>query len=235
MRGKFIAAAAVAVALPAAAFVASPYLDQQPEPDRPGCARYTPARQPLIAHAGGGLPEETYSNSLRAIDLAAAHGFDLIEIDFMVHDKQIRIQHDSHPPSELTVPELVDWLGKHPHISIVTDFKSDDPNYLDNLSGLKLLRPMLSNTQGQFIPQIYKPDELEAVRELGYAKPILTLYRTHEGREPIEAINALDLRAVTMPVERAYLAEKIKHPVFLHTVNQPMPGFGLYTDCLIPG
>lgn len=50
-----------------------------------------------------------------------------------------------------------------------------------------------------------------------------------------DATNALPLRAVTMPVERRYLASRItKHPVFLHTVNKPMKGFNLYTDCLIP-
>jgi len=24
------------------------------------------------------------------------------------------------------------------------------------------------------------------------------------------------------------------HPVYLNTVNEPLPGYGLYTDCLIP-
>ena len=234
MWGKLIAATGVAIALPAAAYVASPYLNQAPLPDVPGCPRYIAVDQPLIAHGGGGLPEETYANSLRAINLAAAHGFDLIEIDFMVHGDDILIQHDSHPPSELTVPELVEWLRHHPHISIVTDFKSDDPLYLDNLAGLKLLQPIAGDMRSRFIPQIYKPDELGPAIALGYPKPILTLYRTREGREPIDAINAIDLRAVTMPVERAHLADEIKHPVYLHTVNEPMPGFGLYTDCLIP-
>jgi len=30
------------------------------------------------------------------------------------------------------------------------------------------------------------------------------------------------------------LARFIDHPVFLNTVNEPIPGYGLYTDCLIP-
>ncbi len=232
MWGKLAPAAALAVAMPVAAYMASPYIYQGPEPDRPGCSRFVPVDQALIAHGGGGLPEESYSNSLRALNLAAAHGFTMIEIDFMVRDRQIVIQHDKHPPSELTVPDLMAWMRKHPDIYIVTDFKADGP--LDNVAGLELLRAFNADVRHRIIPQIYKPEEYEPVRKMGYPAPILTLYRTYEGREPVETINSLDLRAVTMPVERAYLAEKIDHPVYLHTVNEPMPGFGLYTDCLIP-
>ena len=36
----------------------------------------------LIAHAGGGLPGATYSNSREAFEQSASQGFDLIEVDF---------------------------------------------------------------------------------------------------------------------------------------------------------
>lgn len=46
-------------------------------------AIYSPGPQArYIAHAGGGLPEGTYSNSREAIDRSVRAGFTLIEIDF---------------------------------------------------------------------------------------------------------------------------------------------------------
>ena len=44
-------------------------LDQPKEFER--CDRYQPVDQPLIAHAGGGLPNAIYTNRLEAMELAA--------------------------------------------------------------------------------------------------------------------------------------------------------------------
>lgn len=195
--------------------------------DDDGCRAYTPVASPLIAHAGGGLPDRTYANSLDAINLAVKHGHTLLELDFLVKGGRLLIGHDAHRISDLTVAELMAWLDRNPSVSIVTDFKTS------NLSGLRLLKQSAGDRLRRFIPQIYEPRQFQPTVALGYPAPILTVYRLGDEGWQDEA-NALPLRAVTMPVERAYLAREIRHPVFLHTVNRPIKGFGLYTDCLIP-
>lgn len=192
-----------------------------------GCRAYVPAPGLLVAHAGGGLPDRIYANDLHALDLAARHGFTLVELDFTEQDGRLVIGHDSLSESPLTVDRLMTWLDAHPRISVITDMK------MDNVRGLAMLRKAAGTRLGRFIPQIYRPEEFGPVEALGYPAPILTIYRL--GDEGWEAqANALPLRAVTMPVERMYLAKRVRHPVFLHTVDKPIPGFGLYTNCLVP-
>lgn len=192
-----------------------------------GCSRYTPADGPLMAHAGGGLPSRFYANNRAALDLAARHGFKFIELDFMERDGRFIIGHDGMPESDMTPADLMLWMDAHPRISIVTDFKTD------NLNGLARLRAIAGPRVDRLIPQIYSPAEYSAVRRLGYGAPILTVYRIGDDGWQ-EAANALPLRAVTIPYERRHLSKGVKHPVFLHTVNKPVAGYGLYTDCLIP-
>ena len=193
----------------------------------PGCRAYVPSGSLLVAHAGGGLPDKTYANDLEALNLAAKHGFQLIELDFMERDGRLTIGHDGMPESTLKLDGLIAWMDRHPQVSIVTDVKTD------NVSGLALLKQAAGPRINRFIPQIYHPDEYAPVTALGYPAPILTVYRMgDEGWQ--QKANDLPLRAVTMPVARKYLASQVRHPVFLHTVNQPMDGFGLYTDCLVP-
>lgn len=194
---------------------------------RDGCKAYVPAPGLLVAHAGGGLPDRIYANNLRALDLAARHGFTLVELDFTQQDGRLVIGHDSLSESPLTVEQLMAWLDAHPRISVITDMK------IDNVSGLAMLKKTAGARLGRFIPQIYRPGEFGPVEALGYPAPILTIYRLGDEGWEAEA-NALPLRAVTMPVERMYLAKRVRHPVFLHTVDKPMPGFGLYTNCLVP-
>lgn len=194
---------------------------------RDGCKTYVPAPGLLVAHAGGGLPNRTYANDLDALNLAAHHRFTLVELDFTQRDGRLVIGHDAMSESSLTVARLMTWLDSHPEVSVITDMK------MDNVQGLTMLRKIAGRRLGRFIPQIYRTEEFAPVEALGYSSPILTIYRL--GDEGWEAqANALPLRAVTMPVERMYLAKRMKHPVFLHTVDKPMPGFGLYTNCLIP-
>jgi glycerophosphoryl diester phosphodiesterase len=194
----------------------------------PVCKAYTPVPGTLVAHAGGGLPSGTYTNSREAIDLAARHGFTLIEIDFLERDGALLIGHDEGRMSALTLPELLAWLDTHPGISIVTDIKSD------NLRGLSLLKQAAGARIDRFLPQIYHPAEYAPVTALGYRPPILTIYRLSPDVAWREAANRLPLFAVTMPADRRNEAEGVRHKVFLHTVNEPIEGFGLYTDCLIP-
>jgi glycerophosphoryl diester phosphodiesterase len=218
-------ATAVGLAVGAAGAV---LLLQQGGEEYPGCQSYTPVENRLVAHAGGGLPDRTYANDLEAMNLAVRNGFDLIELDFMERGDRLTVGHDGMDESRLTVAQLMTWLDERPNVTIITDVKTD------NLSGLAMLKRAAGPRIDRFVPQIYHPGEYDAVRELGYAAPILTIYRLPSDAQWIDAANGLDLWAVTMPVERRELAAAIRHPVFLHTVNEPMDGFGLYTDCLIP-
>lgn len=192
-----------------------------------GCDAFIPSAMPLIAHAGGGLPDATYTNSREALDLSARHGFSLIEIDFIMEEGVLRIGHDSRRMSELTIAQLNSWLDAHPGVLIVTDVKTD------NVEGLAALKGAVGPRINRFVPQIYAPSEYQPVVAMGYPAPILTIYRIGDSGWQ-EAANRLPLRAVTMPLDRRELAKGLNKPVYLHTVNEPMEGFGLYTDCLIP-
>lgn len=196
-----------------------------PEVER--CEQYQRVEQPLIAHAGGGLPDAAYTNSLEAIEMAAAHGFRLIELDFRRTRKGVAFGHDTKRLSRLTLDELLAFLRRHPDILIVTDFKTD------NVAGLRLLSELAGAQRKRFVPQIYRFEELQPVADMGYPRPILSVYRRPNFGWPFRA-NAMPVRAVTMPYRLRYLARLIDHPVYLHTVNSPAPGYGLYTDCLIP-
>lgn len=190
-----------------------------------GCSGYTRATGPLVAHAGGGLPDRFYANNLAAIDLSAKHGHTMIEMDFIERGGRLLIGHDEGKISSLTLPALVTWLDRHPEVLIVTDIKTN------NLSGLRIIKG--TGRQAHFIPQIYKPDQLKPATALGYQKVIFA-ERYQESQNWFPWVNSVDLWAVTIPKEKVGLAPKIKHPVFLYTVNHPVPGVGLYTDCLIP-
>ena len=215
-------------ALAIAVLAGSGHLVAQNWPEKQGCERYQPSTVPLIAHAGGGLAEEFYTNDREAMDLAVRNGFELIELDFGMKDGALRLWHPGHPVSSMSLRDLMVWLEEHPHIRIVTDVKTD------NLEGLADIKRTAGDLQGRFIPQIYHPSRYEAVRAMGYEDVILTLYLLDEDYNWAEAANALDLFAVTMPYDRRAQAAKTNHFVYLHTVNEPMEGYGLYTDCLVP-
>jgi hypothetical protein len=200
-------------------------LDQPAEVYR--CERYVPVDQPLIAHAGGGLPTEIYTNRLEAMELAAKHGFKLIEVDFWRTDKGIALGHDPNALSPTTFDQLLDFLRRHPDVSIVTDFKTD------NVSGLRKIAELAGPMRSRFVPQLYDLAEYRPAMEMGFPRPILTAYRKLNITWVFEA-NKVSLRAVTMPYNQRFLAGLSNHPVYLNTVNEPLPGYGLYTDCLIP-
>ena len=200
-------------------------IDQPREVER--CERYQPVDQPLIAHAGGGLPTAIYTNRLEAMELATKHGFRLIELDFWRTRKGIALGHDPHALSPTTFAQLLDFLRRNPQVSIVTDFKTN------NVLGLRRIAELAGPLRGRFIPQIYDLDEYRPVLAMGFPRPILTAYRKWSIGWVFDA-NKVPLRAVTMPYNQRYLAGLVDHPVYLNTVNEPMPGYGLYTDCLIP-
>lgn len=194
-----------------------------------GCPTYTPiSGKTLVAHAGGGLPGVDHPNNLLAMDTAYANGIRLIELDFREHAGRLVLEHDRPDSQSMKASAILPWLRAHPDVSIITDFKTD------NVRGLRQLASLTGPLRGRFIPQIYQPSELDAIRALGLQKPILTLYRI-DG--PWRAFaNSADIMAVTMPEERVDLARGLTKPVFLHTVNEvrDYPVAGYYTDCLVP-
>ena len=200
-------------------------IDQPKEFER--CERYQPVSQPLIAHAGGGLPTAIYTNRLEAMELAEKHGFKLIELDFWRTDKGIALGHDPDKLSPTTFDQLLDFLRRNPDISIVTDFKTD------NVYGLRRIAELAGPMRTRFVPQLYDLKEYQPVLAMGFPLPILTAYRKLNVTWIFEA-NKVSLRAVTMPYNQRFLAGLSDHPVYLNTVNEPLPGYGLYTDCLIP-
>lgn len=200
-------------------------LDQPAEVER--CERYQPVDQPLIAHAGGGLPSAIYTNRLEAMELAAKHGFGLLELDFWRAGKGIALGHDANALSPTTFDQLLDFLRRHPDIMIVTDFKTE------NVYGLRRIAELAGPMRSRFIPQLYDLDEYQPVKALGFPLPIFTGYRKLNITWIFQA-NKMPLRAVTVPYNQRFLAGFSEHPVYLNTVNEPMPGYGLYTDCLIP-
>lgn len=190
---------------------------------QPGCRHYWQTSVPLIAHAGGGLPDKIYPNNLAALDLSARHGFRLIELDMQQVNGEIRFGHDQL--TDLRLPVLLEWLDRHPQISIVTDFKTD------NVKGLALLAKLASKQQSQFIPQIYRTEQYRPVLKLGYGAPIFSVGR-HQNPNWVEWVNANQVRAVTVPLFG--VRRDLRPPVFVHSAPVPLPGFGLYADCIIP-
>jgi hypothetical protein len=189
-----------------------------------GCRNYWRTEAPLIAHGGGGLPDQSYPNNLAALNLSAFHGHTLIELDMREHGGRIWFGHDE--PTDLTLNTLLAWLDRHPGVSIVTDFKTG------NVYGLATLKKLSGKYQSQFIPQIYRTEQYEPVLKMDYQKPIFAVGQ-NENSDWVEWVNNHDVRAVTVPLYQFW--RDVEKPLYLHTANIPLGGVGLYTDCLIPG
>jgi glycerophosphoryl diester phosphodiesterase len=202
-----------------------------------------------IAHAGGGLAGMTYTDSLDALNFNL-NKYQLFEIDFLfTSDNSLVCLHDwSHsttktfdksfkkiPPSlhefeefvadntkykNCTLQSLISWLEKNPDKKIVTDVKDD------NIRALKIIASNYPDFSKRFIPQIYQPEEYQAVREMGYRKIIWTLYRyPADSKNILEKAKKMDLYAITMPVDRVKngLALELKKNLgvqsYVHTIN----------------
>ena len=199
----------------------------------------------LVAHAGGYIYGFKYTNSLEALEESYKNGFKLIEIDFewtsdgkvvAIHDwdsmaKRMLIEpkvyslhefKNSKVFQDLTLIDLDDlakWLENKKDVSIITDMKKD------NLEFLKLISQNYKNIQDQIIPQIYSLGEYFPVKDMGYKDIILTLYKENiSDDEVLEFVKGNTVFAVTIPIERGYsdLPMKLKHinvNTYVHTVN----------------
>jgi glycerophosphoryl diester phosphodiesterase len=234
-----------------------------------------PNFRPLrVAHAGGGINGETYTNSLEALDHNIKKGFSYFELDFsFTKDRRLVCIHDWQPNFErafgflpermptledfealvenkskfelCTVSTLATWMKKNPSAMIVTDIKQD------NLEGLRILANKISEFKSKIIPQIYDPQNFQAVKMMGYKQIIWTLF-FYDGSND-DVLDWIDRFegpfAITMPKDRATsdlpkrLAEK-HIPTYVHTINSEaemnkfVKEFGvteIYTDFLPPG
>ncbi len=216
-----------------------------------------------IAHAGGGHDGKTYTNSLDALN-ANRDKYTLFEIDFeWTSDRELVCIHDwdSHAQSifgqaydpaptlaefeklvntqksfkNCSFKTLAEWLKRNPSKKIVTDIKNN------NVEGLAYIAKNYPGFAEQFIPQIYRPEEYEAVKNLGYRDIIFTLYKFKGDQDDIlRAAQTMQPYAVT--VSKKKIKTKFEHfladaginsfpprlvrkltalgvPVYVHTVN----------------
>ena len=213
-----------------------------------------------IGHGGGRLDGVVKTNSYDALD-ANIDRFEVFELDFewtadgelvCIHDWEISYTTRFGTPTE-TAPDhatfqrllaetpdapgncdldgLAGWMRAHPDIRIVTDVKSNP------VAAHELIVARHPDLVTQFVPQAYRPDEIDRYRALGFQEVIWTLYKYRHGTDPEAVIReALDHApdAITMPylsAEAGLMAAVIEGtglPVYVHTINRPRT-----TACLL--
>jgi len=180
----------------------------------------TPVDVRLIAHAGGAVNGESYTNSREALDQHYAIGYRVFELDFgWTSDGHLVLVHDwphtsslfGVPPHvfnhveygsrkrrdglhQMTFEDLRAWLLVHHDAFIVTDTKDSNLRLFAYLqaNGLAILP--------QLILQIYRITELDAARRLGPRAVWLTVYRYGYPAWALARISGVD--AFVIPVER---------------------------------
>ena len=188
-----------------------------------------------VAHAGGGFNDMTYTNSIEALN-ANLEKFNFFEIDFYFSkdDKLICTHNEKHknlnikqylkinlPHEVCTYDRLTSWLKNNPNKTIITDVKDR------NVDALKFISQNFENFNKNFIPQIYKINEYQKVKELGFDRIIFTMYKIQPkilNDQFFQRINSLKLFAITMPqdlVLKGFANNVInkKTPIYTHTVN----------------
>lgn len=204
----------------------------------------------VIAHAGGRLNGEALTNSFDALQ-ANTGRYDVFEIDiswtadnelvcihdwdeslnyrFALQDGPItradfmqRLSASPDRPRNCDLDGLAGWMRANPDKRIVTDIKSNP------LDGLKLIAERHPDILGQFLPQAYQPEEIAALKALGFEDVIWTLYRFPRDEQRIvqEALTQKPT-AIAMPEDWAldgYLGAVRRQtglPVLVHTINEP--------------
>ncbi|MDC0216427.1 hypothetical protein OAJ75_04975 [Candidatus Pelagibacter sp.] len=188
-----------------------------------------------VAHAGGGFNNMVYTNSIDSLN-ANLKKFNFFEIDFYFSkDNKLICTHNKKHKSlnikqylEINLPydvctfnKLSDWLKSNPNKTIITDIKDR------NIDALKFISQNFDNFNTNFIPQIYKIDEYQKVKELGFDRIIFTLYKINPeimNDEFFQKISSLKLFAITMPqnfILKGYANNVInkKIPIYTHTIN----------------
>jgi glycerophosphoryl diester phosphodiesterase len=205
--------------------------------------------QPMfIAHAGGEIHDQTYTNSLEALEFNYRRGFRFFEVDFSwTSDGELVAIHDwdqyydaafvspgkSKPPTraeflrlkarngltQLTLIDVLRWAREKKDAFIVTDIKSE------NIKALRKILREHEDLAHYLIPQVYSYEEYAAARKLGFQKVILTLYMMKiNPSEVIDFAARNSPFAVTMPWKvaesgLAYYLYRNGTFVYAHTIN----------------
>ena len=230
-----------------------------------------PPRPPVIAHAGGSVAGAHLTNSLEALNANYDRGLRWFELDFLwtrsgelvaFHDwdrTYLRLfDRNDGPPgtarefsdlkmlgglTPLTLESLSTWMLEHPDAYVVTDIKEN------NIAGLEVMRKVMPELLDRLVPQIFRPDEHEAAKSLGFDRIIYSLYRSWIN--PILIlwfVRRADLFAVTIRKTRIgwfNIGQRINRlgtPVYAHTVNDrdevealaEQGATGVYSDSLRP-
>jgi hypothetical protein len=202
----------------------------------PGCAFYRPVvtDRLLIAHAGGGLPDRMYPNSIEALDRSYARGLRVFEMDF--HQLPFGVMRAGHDPFDVLDPreawlsQVLDWMRRHPDARLLPDMKTD------NVAGLKLILAEAPDLRHRITPFVYTKTEYDVVRKLGFGLPIYALFH-HEDADWLAFANSHDFQAVALSEEKVSEIPDIRHPVIVYTFDVMMkaPGArGVITNCMEP-
>lgn len=203
---------------------------------------------PRVAHAGGGYKNQTYTNSIDALNYNLKY-FNVFEIDFSwtsdnhlvcLHDWDVSFKNrfNTDPIGKTTLEQfkyfnktksdidictldsLAEWMHLNKNTYIVIDIKEH------NLIGLIEISKKYPELIDRFYPQIYHPSEYFAAKAHGYKNIIWTLYKYRGNDESvIYYAGIMDLFGVTMPKSRAEnglaqtLLDKTGVLSWVHTIN----------------
>jgi glycerophosphoryl diester phosphodiesterase len=193
-----------------------------------------------IAHAGGRIGGQVYTNSLAAFNQAYARGFRMIEVDFLkTADGVVVCGHDWYdfdatpsyqqflqrrtlgPFQSCTFTELLEWLDRHPDVLLISDAK------IDVISINQALHDSLGV---RLLAQAYNVADVRLMHEAGISNIILTLYRAGNRNARLDEISAIaasgiKIGALTMPAIDAltgaaiFAKSRLEVPVYTHTIN----------------
>lgn len=234
-------------------------------------------RSVTIAHAFGGIDSLDYTNSLEAFNLNYRKGHRTFEVDLTeTSDSQLVCLHDwkrlgargkmtegaflgekfAGEYTTLSLKNLLELMGEHRDVWIVTDTKRKAPKEAERDFGILLSTAQELGAEEalqRFVVQFYNEEMFKAVEKVyPFGNYIFTLYRLWHGQaDAFEKYAAFceenDIPVITM---WAYLAtEEILEiakahgvEVYVHTVNdleeakslQARGVKGFYTDFLSP-
>ena len=231
-----------------------------------------------VIHAAGRLrgtdsggTERDYdgSNSREGLEQCAAAGARAVELDFnFTSDGQLACIHDWYPQyaeeietgvpptleeflsyriygnfTSMWIGDVADWLRENPGVYVVTDIKDD------NIAGCRAVAEYCPELKNRFIVQIYRAQEYEPVRELGFDYVVYTLYALDwntktDWRALGEFAKSHPLVGFTFSYELCSVEGYVEGmlstgvPLYVHTVNEgeetyfAMGFSGIYTDCV---
>ena len=214
---------------------------------------------PVVAHAGGRVPDSPSAGPLERLCYNYEQGHRLFELDFSwTADNEIVVKHDwksvasvptleeflqESPGRNASLVMIYSWMETNPEAFIVTDCKKRN---LEFIAKVRMERPELVH---RFLVQFYQFKDYDLAQTQGYRNTILTLYRCLSNTADdkiVEFAESHPLFAVTMPKDRCCetdLAKRLAQigvHVFAHTINdrataqtmQSSGVYGVYSDTL---